>query len=152
MEKYSQDSPDQGPLLGALLRLAHQSMAKGIVAGLHEAGFDDIQSSHFAVAAALWDYPNGLRITELATKARTTKQSMGELVGHLVDRHYLDRVSDPEDGRARLIRNTESGRKMARLARKLVRETEAKWARQVGMKRIEEMRGTLRMLLESESS
>src|SRR5262245_36904841 len=108
---------DRGPLLGALLRLAHQSMIRRILGELAAAGFDGGQSAHFAPLLALWDAPQGVRVTELARQARITKQSMGELVDQIVLRGYAERVPDPEDGRAWLIRITPLGRKLSRLAR-----------------------------------
>jgi DNA-binding MarR family transcriptional regulator len=151
MHDDSKKALDRGPLLGALLRLAHQSIVRRVIGGLSEAGVDDVQPAHFAPMQALWDYPGGLRVTELAGKARITKQSMGELVEQLALRGYVERVPDPEDGRARRIRITPLGRKLSRMARKRVRDVEADWSRRIGAKRIEEFRKTLRMLLERES-
>lgn len=142
-------TPDRGPLLGALLRFAHQSILRRVMDELAAAGSDDLQPAHFAPLLPLWDSPEGLRATELADRARITKQSMGELVEQLSTRGYVERVPDPEDGRARLIRMTARGRKACRLARKAVREVEADWSRRVGAARIEEMRKTLEMLRES---
>jgi DNA-binding MarR family transcriptional regulator len=145
------NAPDQGPLLGALLRFAHQSVIRRILARLSAAGFDDVQPAYFAPLQALWDCPEGARATELAARARITKQSMGELVEQLADRGYVDRIPDPLDGRARLVRITLRGRKASRMARDTVRAVEADWSRKLGVDRIEELRETLKMLLESES-
>ncbi len=142
------EAPDRGPLLGALLRLAHQSLVRQVVEALAEAGYDDVQASHFAPMQALWDHPGGLRVTELAAKAKMTKQSMGELVDQLVRRRYFERVADPDDGRAWRVRITPFGLKASRLARQIVRDIEADWSRRIGAKRIEEMRESLRMLLD----
>lgn len=148
MRRNAERASDRGPLLGALLRLAHQSVLRRIVAGLAEAGVDDVQTALFAPMQALWDTPDGVRATELAARARITKQSMGELVDQLIRRGYAERIPDPEDGRARLIRMTAPGRKLSRMARQIVREVEADWSRRIGAKRIDELRETLAMLLE----
>lgn len=142
---------DRGPLLGALLRFAHQSVVRRVLDRLAAAGFHDVQPAHFAPLQALWDYPEGARATELAARAKITKQSMGELVEQLAARGYVERVPDPRDGRARLVRITSRGRRAGRLARDTVRDVEAAWSRKLGANRIEELRKTLRMLLESES-
>ncbi|HVE41572.1 MAG TPA: MarR family transcriptional regulator [Planctomycetota bacterium] len=147
----NKESADRGPLLGALLRLAHQSLVRRVLDALSEAGYDDIQASHFVPMQALWDYPQGLRVTELAAKAKFTKQSMGELVDQLVRRGYLARVSDPDDGRAWRVRITPFGLKASRLARRIVRDVETDWSRRIGAKRIEDLRASLRLLLESGS-
>jgi DNA-binding MarR family transcriptional regulator len=139
---------DRGPLLGALLRLAHQSIVRRILAGLAKAGFDDVQSAHFAPLQALWDHPEGRRLTDLARMAQITKQSMGELVEQLIRRGYLERIQDPDDGRATRIRHTPVGRKLSRKARLIVHRAEAEWARQIGERRIEDLRSALRLLLD----
>jgi len=143
--------PDRGPLLGALLRLAHQSVVRRVLGGLAEAGVGDVQAAHFAPLQALWDCPEGLRVTELAGKTKMTKQSMGELVEHLALRGYVERVPEPEDRRACRIRMTPLGRRLSRRARRIVHDVEASWSRRVGARRVEELRRTLRMLLETES-
>jgi DNA-binding MarR family transcriptional regulator len=142
---------DRGPLLGALLRLAHQSLIRRVLDSLSEKGYDDVQASHFAPMQALWDHPEGLRVTELAAKAKITKQSMGELVEQLVRRGYLARISDPDDGRAWRVRITPLGRRASQLARKIVRDVETDWSRRIGAKRIEDMRESLTMLLQGGS-
>jgi len=142
--------PDRGPLLGALLRFAHQSVIRRVLDRLSAAGFDDVQPAHFVPLQALWDCPEGVRATELAARARITKQSMGELVEQLADRGYVERVPDPQDGRARLVRLTSRGQKAGRIARDRVRDVEADWSRKFGTRRIEALRETLKMLLESE--
>lgn len=147
MREHPRES-DRGPLLGALLRLAHQAIVRRVTRGLAAAGFGDVQPAHFAPMVALWDHPAGLRATALATQARITKQSMGELIEQLVSRGYVERVPDPEDGRARRIRITPRGRKASRLARRTVRAVEAEWSRKIGRRKIEEMRETLRSLME----
>ena len=142
---------DRGPLLGALLRFAYQSVIRRVLGRLSAAGFDDVQPAHFAPLQALWDCPEGARATELAARARITKQSMSELVEQLALRGYVERVPDPLDGRARLVRITTLGRKAGRIARDTVRDVEADWSRRLGADRIGDLRTTLKMLLESQS-
>jgi DNA-binding MarR family transcriptional regulator len=139
--------PDRGPLLGALLRLAHQAVIRQVTERLARAGFSDVLPAHFAPMQVLWDFPAGARATELAARARMTKQSMGELIEQLASRGYVDRVPDPEDGRAWLVRMTPRGRRAGRLARKTVRTVEADWSREIGASRIEALKKTLTMLL-----
>jgi DNA-binding MarR family transcriptional regulator len=149
MRDESSKTADRGPLLGALLRLAHQTVVRKVLDGLAAAGVDDVQAAHFAPMVALWDHPRGMRLTEMAGKAGMTKQSMGELVDQLVERGYVERGSDPDDGRARRIRITPRGRKISRLARTLVHGVEAEWARRIGASKVDELRRILRLLLET---
>ena len=55
-------------------------------------------------------------------------QAMGELVDYLEARGYVERLPDPSDGRAKLVRLTERGWLAYRLAGRSVTELEATWA------------------------
>ncbi|MCA9668342.1 MAG: MarR family transcriptional regulator [Myxococcales bacterium] len=46
----------------------------------------------------------GTRLTELARRVGVSKQAVGQLVDELVEMGALERVPDPSDGRAKLIR------------------------------------------------
>ena len=52
---------------------------------------------------------------------------MAELVIHLEHRGYVERVPDPEDRRAKLVRATPRARELYAIARELVAETEGEW-------------------------
>jgi len=51
----------------------------------------------------------GTRLTELARRLGVTKQAAGQLVSDLEALGALERVDDPEDGRAKLVRFTKLG-------------------------------------------
>lgn len=136
-------SADAGPLLGALLRVCYQVVATRIAEGFASAGLPPLQS---AVTQPLWDARDGLRLTALAAGASMTKQSMGELVDQMVAAGYVERVADPDDGRARRVRLTRKGRRAAELARSLVRQVEAEWIARVGAARVRTLEETLRAL------
>jgi DNA-binding MarR family transcriptional regulator len=143
------DDADRGPLLGALLRLCHQAVITEVIRGLGEAGYPDIQSPHAAALRPLWDHPEGARSTELAASARITKQSMGAIVDQLAERGYVERVDDPSDKRAKLVRLTKRGRGASGMMRAVVRRVEADWAGRIGAARLEALRETLTQLLAS---
>jgi DNA-binding MarR family transcriptional regulator len=48
--------------------------------------------------------PDGTRLTELAEAAQVTKQTAGFLVDQLERAGYVERVPDPRDAGAKLIR------------------------------------------------
>lgn len=133
--------------MGALLRRCHQAVVANLERGFREAGLPPVQG---AATQPLWDRPEGMRLTELAALAGITKQSMGELVDAMEAAGYVDRVPDPTDARARLVRLTKKGKSAGLLARKLVREVEARWAKKIGARRLEQLRDTLRQLAETE--
>ena len=52
----------------------------------------------------------GTRLTDLAAKLGVSKQAAGQLVDELVDFGYLERLPDPTDARAKLIRYSKKGK------------------------------------------
>ena len=82
----------------------------------------------------------------LARAARITKQSMSALVDHLEKAGYVERVEDPHDARASLVRLTSRGRAFGRAVRTFVHGVEADWAERVGARRMEELRAALELL------
>jgi len=145
---HSRREEDNEPLLGALLRMPYQAMMTDVVEpGLVEAGYEDIRATHFPAIQTLSRHPHGVWSTELAARARITKQSMGYLVDYLEAGGYVERVPDPSDGRARLVRLTARGWELGGTIRRLVRQTETAWAERIGAGRVEELRHLLRELV-----
>ncbi len=62
----------------------------------------DVRAAH----AALFPHIDleGTRLTEIARRAGVTKQAVGPLIDDLEAMGALERVRDPSDGRARLVR------------------------------------------------
>src|SRR5215207_7111589 len=69
---------------------------------LSAAGFDDITPAQARVFQRI--APGGSRLTDLAAQAGIMKQSAGFLVDQLERTGYVERVPDPADRRARLVR------------------------------------------------
>src|SRR4051794_18169612 len=122
----STDSKLEGrPMLGALLRIAHAAVVEEYTRWLAGSAYSDIQPAHAAAIQPLWQRPEGVRLTALAQTARITKQSMGSLVDSLEQGGYVERIEDPDDGRASRIRLTARGRTFARHARTFAMEFES---------------------------
>jgi len=134
------------PRLGSLLRLASQVVNDRFASWIVASGFEGVQPAHSAAIRPLWDMPAGGRITDLARASRITKQSMSVLVSDLETAGYVERVPDPEDARACLVRLTPRGRAYGRAVRAFARGLEAEWARRIGAERIEELCATLEEL------
>jgi DNA-binding MarR family transcriptional regulator len=111
--------------------------------------YTDIQPAHAAAMQPLWQRPEGMRLTELAQTARITKQSMGALVDSLENGGYVERVEDPDDARASRVRLTARGRRYGRDVREFAQEVEENVAGRLGTRRLEELRKTLALLVES---
>lgn len=118
-------------LVGLFLDAAH-AMVGELVERLEAAGFSGIRPAHSRLFESLDQQGPGTRLSVLATRAQMTHQSMSELVGAMERGGYVERVSDPADGRARLVRLTPFGHEMMRTALAELAEIQAAWLRRIG--------------------
>ena len=109
-----------------------------------ERGHPDIRPPHGNVMQFL--DAGGTRVSMLAERAQITKQSMAELVAHLERLGYVERVPDPSDRRAKLVRATPRGRQLYAIARDVVAEIEADWTRRLGKAKMRRLRELLEEL------
>jgi DNA-binding MarR family transcriptional regulator len=107
-------------------------------------GHGEIRPPHGQVMQFLDD--GGTRVSVLAERAHVTKQSMAELVSHLERLGYVERVPDPSDGRAKLVRATARGDELYAIAREVVAELEAAWTRRLGTAKMRRLRALLEEL------
>jgi DNA-binding MarR family transcriptional regulator len=91
------------------VKQARGALVESVRRSLHS----ELRAPHTAVFENL--DPDGTRLTVLAERAQMSHQAMGELIDELIGAGFLERVPDPADRRARLIRATAKGR--AELAR-----------------------------------
>ena len=127
---YGPDNRDYDPLLGALLRRPFLAVRARIIAGLHAAGFTDLQAAHLAV----FQYPGPHQRSpgDIARGAQVSKQAMNNLLGQLEQTGYLRRQPSPTDNRQRLVTLTPRGRKAVANIRHSVAAVEAEWQRMLG--------------------
>jgi DNA-binding MarR family transcriptional regulator len=90
----------------------------------------------------------GTRLTDLAERLGVTKQAANQLVDDLERAGALERVPDPKDGRAKLVRFTERGRQGLLQGLQVLIELERELAAQIGKSRMLELRATLSAILE----
>jgi DNA-binding MarR family transcriptional regulator len=124
-----------------LLAVAFDDFCEGLERRLADTPYNDIRISHGCVFGNI--DPDGTRLTELAERARMTKQSVGEVTSDLEQRGYVERVPDPTDGRAKIIRLTERGRDAQALGVGLIDELEQEWAERFGAERVAALREAL---------
>jgi DNA-binding MarR family transcriptional regulator len=135
-----------GSDLPRLLLEAHRALAAELDDDLEERGYPDLRPGHASVFLAV-DRRGGTRLTNLARRARMTKQGMMLTVDELEERGYVRRVPDPEDARAKLVRLTAKGRRVAAEYRRAVQGLEQRARRDLGDRRYDALREGLEALV-----
>jgi len=128
--------------LTRLLLEARRALAVELEADLQERGYPDLRPGHATVFLTI-DRRSGSRLTDLAAESRLTKQAMMATVDDLEARGYVRRVSDPAEGRAKLVRLTAHGRRAASECRRAVQALEQRTKRQLGDRRYDTLREAL---------
>jgi DNA-binding MarR family transcriptional regulator len=125
-------------------------MSDELMVRLHERGHGDVRVAHGNVLQFLDDA--GTRVSVLAARAQMTKQSMAQLVAHLEAHGYVERVPDPADGRAKLVRSTPRGREVFALVREFIAELDARLDERLGAAKVQRLRELLVELGEAVAS
>jgi DNA-binding MarR family transcriptional regulator len=136
----------EGRFIGALLRIPHNAFVARIYKGVIEDGYTDFTAAHLTVFQHI-DVNVGSHLTWLAERALMTKQSMGYLVDHLESCGYVERVSDPQDGRAKVVRLTARGHGVMESARRTATQIEVEWAEIIGADKMKELKDILKELV-----
>jgi DNA-binding MarR family transcriptional regulator len=143
--RLPETSARQGPEnLAILLREPFRAATEVLHRRFAERGHVEIRPPHGQVLQFLDD--GGTRVSVLAERAHVTKQSMAELVAHLERLGYVERVPDPSDRRAKLVRATRRGDELYAIAREVVAELETEWTNLLGPARMRRLRELLEEL------
>ena len=132
--------------LGLLLFIPYRALETRVFEATAAAGFDDFTPAQARVFQRIAD--GGSRLTDLAEAAQITKQTAGFLVDQLERAGYVERVPDPTDARARLVRVAPRGARAIPVAAAAVAEVEAEWTTYLGKSKMDRLRAILGELRE----
>ncbi len=135
--------------LGFLLAKAMQRWNELLAARFAAAGYDDIRPSYGSVLLPLYE-EDGLRMGELARRARLSKQTMTDMTRRLERDGLVERRSDPTDARASLIFLTARSRRFKPVAAKTLRELDRLVRSRLSADSVAELKSALRQLMELE--
>jgi DNA-binding MarR family transcriptional regulator len=124
-----------------LMFINYRAAEDRIFAAVAAAGYGDVTRAQGRLLAGI--DPGGTRLSVLAERARIAKQTALALVNGLESAGYVERVPDPTDGRARLIRLTARGHRGLPHARAEELRIEAEWESQLGPRRMRALRKAL---------
>jgi DNA-binding MarR family transcriptional regulator len=132
--------------VSVLMFIAYRSAENQIIDAVRSAGYTDFTVAQARVAARIG--PNGTRLSDLAEQAQVAKQTATVLVDRLERAGYVERVSDPTDARARLVRIAARGAEVILIARAEEARIEAEWTEHLGKRRMSQLREALTALRE----
>ncbi len=124
-----------------VLVLASGTFVCDVLRVVHTSGFDTVAEVHQALFRNL-DL-DGTHLTEIASRARMTKQAMAELVDKAEALGFVARQLDPGDRRAKIIVFTQAGLQMLDEQRKGTASAERRMAAATGAAFVAELRSQL---------
>lgn len=138
--------PGRGDL-GFLLAKATQRWNELLAERFAAAGWAEVRPSYGSVLLPLFE-EDGLRLGELARRARLSKQTMTTAVRRLERDGLAERRPDPADARASRVFLTDRGRRFEPVAAATLADLDRLVRRRLDDARVEELRAALRELLE----
>ncbi|HEY0240257.1 MAG TPA: MarR family transcriptional regulator [Friedmanniella sp.] len=135
------------PPLGSLFTAAGQRLSAELDGALRDAGFPDLRSAHAPIFMGI--APEGSRVSDLASRARMTKQAAGELIRYLAERDYLAVSPDPSDGRAKRVELTDRGWEAIMVGERVIAGFDAWLAEQIGADEVDRLRQILITIAET---
>lgn len=130
--------------IGRLLLRAHRAFSARAAGMFHERGYPGITLRHIDLLPHLDE--GGTRSTVLAQRAGMTKQGMGKLVAELEAQGLVERVPDPTDGRAQLVRFTDDGLAFLQVGIDVVQALESEYRAILGSDELDALKAMLRNL------
>jgi DNA-binding MarR family transcriptional regulator len=133
--------------LGFLLAKATQRWNELLAERFAKAGYGDVRPAYGSVLLPLFE-EDGLRMGELARRARLSKQTMTDLVRRLEREELVERRADPADARASLIFLTARSRAFEPVAAGVLAELDRLVRARLDGEQVEELKTALRELLQ----
>ena len=135
--------------LGFLLAKATQRWNELLAERFAAAGYADVRPSYGSVLLPLYEQ-DGLRMGELARRARLSKQTMTTMIRRLEGDRLVERRPDPYDARASLIFLTPRSRRFEPVAAATLSELDTLARGRLSAQRVAAVKDALRELVELE--
>lgn len=135
--------------LGFLLAKAVQRWNELLYERFAAARYSDIRPSYGSVLLPLYE-EDGLRMGELARRARVSKQTMTDMIRRLERDGLVERRPDSSDGRASLIFLTARTRRFRPVAAATLRELDELVRTRLSPARVDQLKAALGQLMELE--
>lgn len=142
----SSDPP--GYELPLLLLLGFRALIDDLHAELARQGHPDLRPMHGFVFQAIG--PDGTTAVELGRGLGISKQAAGKTIDALGRLGYVERDTDPNDARRRVVRLTGRGIDALERSARILEELRTQWAKRLGDARLRTLEDDLRKVTPSD--
>jgi DNA-binding MarR family transcriptional regulator len=127
--------------IGQSLMEVARHFQRHAIDGFAAEGYKQIQGSHQAILNHL--SLSGTRLTVLAERAAITKQAMGQLVDEVERLGFVERVRDPLDGRAKIVKFTAKGHALMKAGTRVGTSVQQEYSALIGEKKMQRLHDLL---------
>jgi DNA-binding MarR family transcriptional regulator len=133
--------------LRSLLFVPQHDLQAQLSTRLERLGFPSLRPGHAQLLAQLMPSgPEGVRLSDLVTAVGLPKQTVGDLLDDLGTMRMVERFPDPDHGVIKRVRLGAKGRVWAAEVKRVAAKTEARWANQLGPRKMKSLRALLEEL------
>jgi DNA-binding MarR family transcriptional regulator len=133
--------------LGFRLAKASQRWNELLYDSFVAAGYPEVRPSYGSILIPLFE-EDGLRMGELAARARLAKQTMTTMVRLLERDGLVERRADPDDGRATQIFLTTRSKTLAKVAARVLGELDSLVMKRLGVRQASDLGEALGELMD----
>ncbi|HWO19070.1 MAG TPA: MarR family winged helix-turn-helix transcriptional regulator [Kofleriaceae bacterium] len=138
--------------LRALLHVPQHDLQAQLATRLERLGFPALrpaQAQVLSVIGAAGIEQVGVRLSDLVAEVSLPKQTVGDMLDELEEMRMVERFPDPDHGVIKRVRLGPKGKVWAAEVRRVSAATEARWATQLGSKKMRSLRALLEELAAS---
>jgi DNA-binding MarR family transcriptional regulator len=135
--------------LRALFHVPQHDLQAQLSSRLERLGFPALrpaQAQLLSVIGTVGSGEVGVRLSDLVAEVSLPKQTVGDMLDELEEMRMVERFPDPDHGVIKRVRLGPKGKVWAAEVRRVSAATEAKWATQLGTKKMRSLRALLEEL------
>jgi DNA-binding MarR family transcriptional regulator len=133
--------------LRALLHVPQHDLQAQLSTRLERLGFPALRAAQVQLLSAIGNEATvGVRLSNLVAEVMLPKQTVGDLLDELEEMKMVERFPDPEHGVIKRVRLGPKGKTWATEVKRVSAATEARWATQLGSKKMRSLRSLLEEL------
>jgi DNA-binding MarR family transcriptional regulator len=136
--------------LRALLHVPQHDLQAQLSSRLERLGFPALRPAQAQLLSAIGTVgtgeQTGVRLSDLVAEVSLPKQTVGDMLDELEEMRMVERFPDPDHGVIKRVRLGPKGKVWAAEVRRVSAATEAKWATQLGTKKMRSLRALLEEL------